>query len=515
MKIRVLIVDNEPSLADTVAEALQRKGYQCQVAYNGTSGCQLISQNQYDVIITDLVMEDIDGFGVLRKAKQIQPDAKVIMMTGHGSVPSAVAAMSDGAFTYLQKPLDLKQLRETVDRAAETVSLRNENRLLKERLDQKYGFEGIIGSSESMQRVIDRLKRIAPTEATVLIQGETGTGKELVAQSIHQNSPRKSMPFVGLNCGALSDTVLESELFGHVKGAFTDALSDRVGKFEFADGGTLFLDEVGDMPISTQIKLLRVLESGEISRVGSNKIIKVNVRLISATNRDLESAIANGTFRADLYHRIKVVTVRLPSLRQRREDIPVLVDFYIRQFAQQYNKNITSVSLDIRKRLLTYAWPGNIRQLRNVVESMIVFDIDGVLDTDDAPEELLDGFPVPQASPEIPLLKEETTPLLTSSVRDNSQTIIDTGQTTDSEIDSCSDSSSAPLQNIIDAQFLSSENSDSYSCLKPLIGQPLEEIEKRFIKQTLEFTGGNREEAARLLNIGQRTLYRKIKDYGL
>lgn len=493
MKIRVLIVDNEQSLAETVAEALQRKGYECTAAFTGTAGCEQIAQNQFDVIITDLVMEDIDGFGILRKARELQPEAKVIMMTGHGSIPSAVAAMTNGAYSYLQKPLDLKQLRETVDSAAETVSLRHENRQLKERLDRKFGFEGIVGSSAAMQKVIERLKRIAPTDATVLIQGETGTGKELVAQSIHQNSPRKNKPFVGINCGALSENILESELFGHVRGAFTDAIADRVGKFEFVDGGTLFLDEVGDMPLSTQIKLLRVLESGEITKVGSNKPIKVNVRLLSATNRNLEQAIADGTFRADLYHRIKVVSVNLPSLRQRREDIPLLVDFFIRYFSQRHEKDIKAIAPSIRKRLLLYSWPGNIRQLRNVIESMIVFDIDGVLDLDDAPDELLEGVILPPDSSE-KLLESPESPVLIPVEK----------------TETASDSN----DNIIDAQFIDSEANQECN-LRSLIGQPMEEVEKRFIQLTLQAVNGNREDAAKMLNIGQRTLYRKIKDYGI
>ena len=504
MKIRVLIVDNEPSLAETVAEALQRKGYECQCAFNGVSGCEALARSEFDVVITDLVMEDIDGFGILRKAKELQPNAKVIMMTGHGSIPSAVAAMANGAYTYLQKPLDLKQLRETVDKASELAVLRNENLNLRQRLDKKFGFEGIVGSSAAMQKVIERLKRIAPTDATVLIQGETGTGKEMVAQSIHQNSPRKNKPFVGLNCGALSENILESELFGHVRGAFTDAVSDRVGKFEFADGGTLFLDEVGDMPMPTQIKLLRVLESGEITRVGSNKPIKVNVRLLSATNRNLEQAVADGSFRADLYHRIKVVTVNLPPLRERREDIPMLVDFYVRLFAERNNKEIKAIAPSIRKRLIQFSWPGNIRQLRNVIESMIVFDIDGVLDTDDAPDELLDGFFVPDSTDE-KLIEQEKSPLLLGS------------ESGDTESNSSDETGSDSSDNIIDAHFVSAPAAPSadVDSLQALVGQPLEEVEKRFIELTLKAVGGNREEAAKALQIGQRTLYRKIKDYNL
>ena len=339
----VLIIDNDQSHAETVAEGLERVGYRCRVATSGNEGARLIEELHFDVIITDLVMADIDGLGILARAKSDQPNAEVILMTGHGTVPSAVEAMRNGAFNYLLKPLDLAQLRASTEKAVESSRLRQTNVELKRRLDEKFGFEGVIGDSPLMRDVIGRLKRIAPTNASVLIQGETGTGKELVAQAIHQNSPRKNKPFVALNCAALSENILESELFGHVKGAFTDASTDRVGKFEYAHGGTMFLDEVGDMPLPTQIKLLRVLENGEITRVGSNNPIQVNVRILSATNQNLEESIAAGTFRSDLYHRLKVVTLRLPTLRERSQDIPILIDYFIRQFTAQHGKQIKGV----------------------------------------------------------------------------------------------------------------------------------------------------------------------------
>jgi two-component system response regulator HydG len=332
--------------------------------------------------------------------------------------------------------------------------LRRANAELHRRLDERFGFEGVIGNSPQMHDVVMRLQRIAPTDATVLIQGETGTGKELVAKAIHQNSPRKKRPFVPLNCAALSEHILESELFGHVRGAFTDASSDRQGKFEYADGGTLFLDEVGDMPIPTQIKLLRVIESGEITRVGSNEPTKVNVRILSATNRDLEKSIAEGTFREDLYHRLKVVTITLPRLTDRREDIPLLIDYFVKEHAKRHQKTIRGISTAARRRLLSYDWPGNVRQLRNVIESMVVVDIDEVLDLDDLPAEL------------------------------------------------------APA----DGEVASATGKDG---LHELVGKCMSEIEALFIGETLKATGGNREEAAGMLGIGERTLYRKIKEYGL
>jgi two-component system response regulator HydG len=449
----VLIIDNDQAHAETVAESLQRVGFQCSVAPCGAEGARLIAEKDFDVIITDLVMHDVDGLEILARAKNDQPDTEVILLTGHGTVQSAVEAMRKGAFNYLLKPLDIHQLRASTEKAAESTRLRRANVELKRRLDEKFGFEGVIGDSRQMREVIERLKRIAPTNATVLIQGETGTGKELVAQAIHQNSPRKNKPFVALNCAALSENILESELFGHVKGAFTDASTDRVGKFEYANGGTMFLDEVGDMPLATQIKLLRVLENGEITRVGSNDPIKVGVRILSATNRNLEDAIKAGTFRSDLYHRLKVVTLRLPTLMERSHDIPILIDYFLKQFSAQHGKHIKGVSPAARHKLLSFDWPGNVRQLRNVVESMVVVDYDGLLDVDDLPEEL--------AGP--------------------------------------AEASDAP----------------SSASLAALVGRPLTELERLFIVETLRIAGGNREEAAKMLGMGERTLYRKIKEYGV
>lgn len=450
--IKVLIVDNDLAHAETIADSLHRQGYECTVAGSGQRGVELLEKDSFEIVVSDLKMPDVGGLELLAKSKEVLPEAEVILVTGHGTVESAVEAMRQGAFNYLLKPLDLKQLRAVVDNAARSQHLRRANAELNRRLDEKFGFEGVIGNSPPMRELIDRLRRIAPTDASVLIQGETGSGKELIAQAIHQNSPRKNRPFVALNCGALSENILESELFGHIRGAFTDASRDRIGKFEYADGGTLFLDEVGDMPLATQIKLLRVLESGEITRVGANEILKVNVRILSATNRDLETAIAAGTFREDLYHRLKVVTVRLPRLAERRDDIPLLIDHFVKLHAQRHNKPVPTVSTAARRRLMAFDWPGNVRQLRNVLESMVVVDYDDVLDLDDLPPELGGGA------------------------------------------DATALSIASPLG------------------LAELVGRSMEEIEAMFIAETLEFTNGNREEAAKLLGIGERTLYRKIKD---
>jgi two-component system response regulator HydG len=454
--MRVLVVDNDIVHARTMGEALGRLGHDVTVVGSGGEGARRIEQETFDIVVTDLMMTDIGGLEILARAKKASPETEVIVVTGHGTIPSAVSAMQQGAFNYLQKPLDLGHLRTAVEKAAESGRLRRQNLELNRRLDEKFGFEGVVGSSPQMLGLIERLKRIAPTDATVLIQGETGTGKELVAQAIHQNSPRKTKPFVALNCAALSENILESELFGHVRGAFTDASSDRVGKFEYANGGTLFLDEVGDMPMATQIKLLRVLESGEITRVGSNTPVRVNVRILSATNRNLEEAIASGAFRSDLYHRLKVVTIAIPPLRDRSGDIPLLIEHFVKQFAKRHGKTIKGVSLAARTKLGSFPWPGNVRQLRNVIESMVVVDCDETLDVDDLPLEL-----EPAAA--------------------------------------------APAR----------EQADGSMGIAALVGRPLEEVERIFITETLKLTGGNREQAAELLGIGERTLYRKIKEYQL
>jgi two-component system, NtrC family, response regulator HydG len=454
--IKVLVIDNDPAHAEAMADSLRSVGFECVVATSGSEGAALLDVGTYEIVITDLKMPEMGGLEVLARCKEVQPDAEVILVTGHGTIESAVEAMQRGAFNYLLKPLDLKQLRAVVENAARSQYLRRANAELHRRLDERFGFEGVIGNSPQMVEVVNRLQRIAPTDVTVLIQGETGTGKELVAKAIHQNSPRKKRPFVPLNCAALSEHILESELFGHIRGAFTDASADRQGKFEYANGGTLFLDEVGDMPVPTQIKLLRVLESGEITRVGSNEPLHVDVRILSATNRDLESAVSSGAFREDLYHRLKVVTLRLPSLAERREDIPLLIDSFLKEHTKRHSKTIQGISTAARRRLLAYDWPGNVRQLRNVIESMVVVDFDGVLDLDDLPAEL--------APP--------------SSGENNS-------------------------------------GIGGQDGLHDLVGKSLSELESLFIAETLKVTGGNREEAAEMLGIGERTLYRKIKEYSL
>ncbi len=453
-QIRVLVVDDEELHAQAVAESLERIGYECEVATSGPDGAAKIENEDFDVLITDLKMENIDGLALLRKAKLELPEAEVVLITGHGDIKSAVAAMQQGAATYLTKPVDIHELRAVVDKAAERQRLSRTNRELRRQLDEKFGFEGMIGNSPAMHEILDRLKQVAPTNATALIQGETGTGKELVARALHNNSPRKNKPFVPLNCTALNENLLEDELFGHEPGSFTGGERLRKGKFEYANGGTLFLDEVGDMPLTLQSKLLRVIEDGQVYRIGGNEAIKVNVRIVSATHRDLDAAVKGGTFRQDLYFRLKVVTIKLPPLRERREDIPLLADHFRKEFMARHGKQITNIAAEVRRALTAYPWPGNVRELRNLIDSAVVLDRDGVLGLDDLPEgsELLKQLELPEPG----------------------------------------------------AASVSS-----------LIGRPLDEVEHYYLQKALELTNGNREDAAKLLNVGERTLYRKIKEYGL
>jgi two-component system response regulator HydG len=452
-QIRVLVVDDDEPHAEAVAESLERVGYDCVVAGSGREGLRLIEEQNFDIVLTDLIMDDVGGMEVLAKAKRELPDAEVVILTGHNTAKAAVLAMQAGATTYLTKPLDIVELRTVADKVSQSQRLARSNLELRRQLNERFGFEGVIGNSPLMHTLVERLRQVAPTSASVLITGENGTGKELVAKALHANSPRASKPFVALNCAALSENILESELFGHIRGAFTGADRERKGWFEHANGGTMFLDEVGDIPTSTQVKLLRVLEAGEIVRVGTNEPIKVNVRLISATNRDLKEAIASGSFRQDLYHRLKVVSVHLPPLRARREDITLLTDHFLRQYTASHEKTITGITPAARKALMTYSWPGNVRELKNAIESMVVVDFDGIIDVDDLTEEL-------QASSQ-----GQAEPAVAGSAH--------------------------------------------------LVGRPLLEVEKYYIAEALKMAAGNREEAAKVLGIGERTLYRKIKDYGI
>ena len=446
---RILVIDDNEAHAEAVAEGLSRDGYETLLARSGPEGAELLSREPVSIVVTDLVMPELDGMEILKRAHRTDRNIEVILVTAHGTVSSAVDALRRGAYHYLLKPLNIKELRAIVAEAVRKQTLVDRNRQLEQAVSEKYGFENLIGNSVRMLRVYSIIRQVAATSATVLILGETGTGKELVARAIHQNSPRRDRPFVGLNCAALSRDILESELFGHEKGAFTGAISTRQGLFEYADGGTILLDEILDMPAETQVKLLRVLEEGEIRRVGSNKPLKVDVRVLAATNRSAEEAVESGQFRRDLYFRIKVVTIQLPLLSKRTDDIPLLVDSFVGELSRRHGKNIQGLTHEALNMLMGYSWPGNVRELRNVIENMVVMSQHEMLDVNDLPENV---YHAPEQK-----------------------------------------SLAVPLR----------------------AGMSLEEIEREHIARTLERTDGNREKAARILGIGERTLYRKLKEYEL
>ncbi len=449
---QVLVVDDEHQHAEVMAEALRRLGHVCTIVHDLPSAQDELRHGQFDLVVTDLVMDhETDGLQVLAAARQHQPNAETILVTAHGDVPTCKAALKQGAYDFIEKPLDLEVFRTLTQHAIQAVMLRDQNAHLQQRLDEKYGFEGIVGSSSAIRRVITTMRQIAPSNIPVLITGESGVGKELIAQALHNNSRRTKQHFVPLNCAGLSESILEDELFGHVKGAFTGADRDRQGRFEYADGGTLFLDEVGDMPMIMQAKLLRVLESGEVVRLGANETRHVDVRLISATNRKLEAMVKEGQFREDLYFRIKGVELHLPALRERREDIPLIARHFTQRYAQQIDRPVPQIAEDTQTLLMRYDWPGNVRQLMNVIQNVVV---------------IAEGDKIePRHLPP--------------------------------EIQAASDSGTGGVG------------------MDAISGLSLDQIEKQAIRNALRLHNGNREQAAKMLGIGERTLYRKLKEYGL
>lgn len=449
---QVLVVDDEVEHAEVMAEALRRLGHVCTIVHDRTSGEEELRHGAFDLIVTDLVMDAEDaGLKLLSTARRVQPSAQTILVTAHGDVSTAKAAIKGGAYDFIEKPIDLDVFRALCTHAIREVMLRSQNDALRKQVDERFGLEGIIGSTPAIQRVLATIRQVAPSDISVLITGESGTGKELVARAIHANSPRASNNFKPLNCAGLSESILESELFGHVKGAFTGAERDRQGVFEYADGGTLLLDEIGDMSTSMQAKLLRVLESGELVRVGSNESINVDVRLLSATNRDLQELISQGKFRQDLYYRIRAAEIHLPPLRERRDDVPLLVRHFLDQFAKQMNKDMMGIDDDAMLILIRQDWPGNVRQLMNVIQNMVLI-CDG---------EILEPRHVP-----------------------------------------------------VEVRQAASDDTEAHG-LEGLIGLSLEQIEKHVIRSALRTKAGNREAVAKMLGIGERTLYRKLKEYGL
>src|SRR4051794_7590589 len=452
-KSNLLIVDDEEDHAQVMCEALQRLGHRCDVTFNPPEARARMEKKTYDVIVTDLVMDGKrDGLEVLDLSQRVQdPPPPVILVTAHGDIQTCKDALHKGAYDFITKPLDLEYFRAQVNRAAEKAALTKHNQVLREQVDIDSGFEGIIGRSAGMRQVLQTARQVAASDIPVLVLGENGTGKELVAKAIHNNSRRRKQRLVTMNCAGMPETILEDELFGHVKGAFTDARTERAGRFEHADKGTLFMDEIGDMPQNMQAKLLRVLENGEVVRLGSNDALKVDVRLISATNKNLEEMVADKHFREDLFYRIKGVIVHLPPLRERREDIPLLIHYFLQQLSQKYGREIEGVSNEAQAVLVGHPWPGNVRELRMVLEQMVVLSTGPVLGVENLPQGLR-----PSIGP--------------------------TGTGGD---------------------------------MKNLAGLSIEQVEKEHIRSTLEMTQGNREQAAKILGIGERTLYRKIKEYGL
>jgi DNA-binding NtrC family response regulator len=449
---KIAVVDDECESLASISRALTRVGYEVMSFEDGEVALQNLEVlKDTDLVVTDLKMPRVDGLDLLKAVRNVNQEAGCLIVTGHGTVESAVEAMKMGADDYILKPLDLFELRDRVYHILEKRRPQNELRVLRRHLDKRYGMENIVGKSPVMEGLLNQIAVVAPTRSTVLLLGESGTGKDLMAQTIHQCSPRKERNYLPLNCAALSPTLLESELFGHEKGSFTGATDRRIGKLELVDQGTLFLDEIGEMPLDMQVKILRFLETREIMRVGGGTTLKLDVRLIAATNCDLAQAVEQGKFRKDLYYRLKVVTLKMPPLRERVEDIPLLVSAFIKTFSEEHRKNVRGVSSEAMAIFSRYTWPGNVRELRNLIENLVVFSKGEEITLMDLPPELRDsqrGFATRE--------------------------------------------SSAPFQELSMAA-----------------------VEKQAILQALEKTGGNRLKASQILGIGLRTLQKKLKDYGM
>ena len=384
----ILVIDDEEAQREAVGGYLRKRGFDVLQVENGRRGLELLQGQAIDLVITDLRMPELDGMGVLEAARQTNPDIGVVLVTAYGSVDGAVDAMQEGAFHYLQKPIDLDELDLIVDRALERNHLVSENEILRQRIGGGAQFGGIIARDSAMEEALNIVARAAPSRATVLVRGESGTGKELIARAVHDASPRAEKPFVAVNCAALNKGLIESELFGHEKGAFTGADDRRVGRFEQADGGTLFIDELAEIPAEVQVKLLRVLQERKIERVGSGTEIEVDVRLIGATHRDLQGLVADGEFREDLFYRLNVVSVQLPPLRSRKRDIPVLVEHFLARYADENAKDVREVSKEAMDLLMRYAYPGNVRELQNIVERAVVMARGDVVTQADLPMEI-------------------------------------------------------------------------------------------------------------------------------
>jgi Nif-specific regulatory protein len=450
---RILIADDHDALRRGLARALTEAGHDTDEAPNGNAAIERLHSGYYDVVLSDLKMGGSDGIEVLRTTKALHPSTAVILMTAFGSVTTAVEAMKSGAFDYVQKPFEIEEMEVKIEKALEMRRLRHELDYLRHTQNDIYQSDRIVGSSGALSKVLGVVSKVAKSNTTVLIRGETGTGKELIAGAIHHSSLRASRNFVRVNCAALQENLLESELFGHEKGAFTGADKQRIGRFEQADGGSLFLDEVGDMSPSTQAKILRVLQEHEFERLGGTRTLKVDVRLIAATNRNLATMVANGQFREDLYYRLNVVSVEMPPLRDRKEDIPALADFFVRRFAGELKKKMDGISVDGQKLLMRYNWPGNIRELENSIERAVLLAEGATITADD----------------------------------------LRLGET----VSAAADPESTPVVRI------------------PPVGIPLEEIERRALIEALKMSNWVQKDAADLLSISPRVINYKIRTLGI
>jgi len=447
----ILLVDDDASLRRVLAHHLTEAGYQVLTAANGKEGLDIFTSQQVEMVITDIQMPELSGLELMRRITVMSPDVIVLVITAFGSIETAVEAMKLGAYDYITKPFNREELLLTVSKGWQYTELVRENRSLKQFIESRFSLDNIIGNSSAMQRVFNLVKKVAPTDLTVLITGESGTGKELIAKALHQHSTRRDGPFVALNCGAIPEGLLESELFGHRKGAFTGAYANARGKLEAADKGTVLLDEIGELPLALQVKLLRVLEGGEFQRVGETETRRVDVRIIAATNRDLSKMVEDGRFREDLYFRLRVVPIHLPPLRERREDIPLLADYFLQEVGQRYGRGGMRFEKEVFRYFQAYAWPGNVRELKHTVERMAVIADDDAITITDLPEQLT-----------------HTT----------------------------SNAANVLLQ-------------------LPDDGIDLEEVEREILRQALEKHGGNQTRAAQYLNITRSALIYRMQKYGL
>lgn len=452
---QILLIDDELESCNALSLLLSRAGYTVQSCHSGEKALLLLKKQPYELIISDLFLPGVSGIDILKQVKEIHPQTCVILITGNASAETAVEAMKEGAFDYITKPFNFEKLKLQVAKALEKSQLVIENQYLRQQLRGKYKFTSIIGNSKVMQQVFSRMEKVAATDSTILILGASGTGKELVAKAIHYNSPRKEKPFIAINCGAIPADLLESELFGHVKGAFTSAVADKPGKFEVANGGTIFLDEIGNMPLQLQMKLLRVLQEHEFERVGSSRRIKLNIRLISATNADLEEQVKAGRFREDLYYRLNVIPILLPALKERKGDIPLLARHFLGKICKEMHRPLMSLDRDALKAIEAYDWPGNVREMENVIERSIALTDGNLIRAHDLPPDI--G-------------KQHT-------------------------------------ENQLLAPQLTSEGTD--------MNRVITDIERQMIAQALDLGHGVKARAAELLGINRTTLVEKIKRLGM